>query len=108
MESSARALIEQTFDTLTPIAQAIKPAVPPTPLTSDSQNSNAGPPPISPAIGMQQVAVRRPSQIEFGLGILNHMYEDTVPAPYRAPVMIGLGMLLMLMLISLRNALFNR
>lgn len=106
VESSARALIEQTFDTLTPIAQSITPAAPPASSSSVSGDSTTAPPPVTPMTAAD-VVIRRPSQVEFGMGVLKHMFEDAVPEPYRVPVLAGLGLLVLLMLSSLLSALFD-
>ncbi len=104
MESSARALIEQTFDLMTPIAQSLTPPA----VSSDSGASPQRPSTSTINLDAAPMAVRRPSQMEFGMGILKHMYEDTVPEPYRAPVLIVLGLAVLFVLNSLLNAIFRR
>jgi hypothetical protein len=41
------------------------------------------------------------------MGVLKHMFEDFVPEAYRAPVLLGLGVLVLFMLASLLSALFD-
>jgi uncharacterized protein len=111
VEASARALISQTFDALTPIAQALTPAAPKTPDSAPGTNtstSTSSSPPSTGTVTTANVAVRRPSQVEFGLGVLKHMYDDAVPEPYRAPGLILIGMVLAFIVISLLNAVSDR
>jgi carbon monoxide dehydrogenase subunit G len=108
VEASARALISQTFDALTPIAQALTPSTPPPPAASGTNTPPSPSPPSANAVTTANVVVRRPSQVEFGLGVLKHMYDDSVPEPYRAPGLILIGMVLAFILISLLNGISDR
>jgi hypothetical protein len=120
METSARALIEQTFDALTPIAQAMAAQAVAAQSAQGSASStpnstpNGTPNGAAPGMGVSglgggaatafnaaDIPVRRPSQVEFGLGVLRHMFEDTVPEQYRTPVLIALVLVVALVLISL-------
>jgi uncharacterized protein len=103
METSAKALIKQTFDAITPIAQAMIP--PPTSSASAATDSGVSSAPVIPVVPAD-IPVQRPSQVAFGLGIMKHMFEDSVPQPYRMPVLIGGGVLLLLVVLWLLNQIF--
>jgi hypothetical protein len=98
METSARALIEQTFDLLTPIAQSL---VPP-PAAGDVASA-----PVAPVVP-PDLPIQRQSQIAFGLGVLRHMYEDAVPPTYRTPLLVGAGVVGLLIVWAVVSAIFGR
>jgi carbon monoxide dehydrogenase subunit G len=103
METSAKALIKQTFDAITPIAQAMIP--PPTPTTSTPPDSAVPATPVIPVVPAD-IPVQRPSQVAFGLGIMKHMFEDSVPESYRLPVLAGGGLLIVLFIVWLLDRIF--
>jgi uncharacterized protein len=94
MESSAKAMIKQTLDEIAPIAQTLAAAEPPAAAVPAD--------PVHPVAPPQIVSTVKPhSQLEFGLGILRHLFEDTVPQPYRLPVLLVGGIILLFIVIRL-------
>jgi uncharacterized protein len=109
METSAKAIIKQTFQAMTPFAQSS--ATPP-PVVETAPEQLSSPPtagnvaettppipgPLSSAAVSTAIppAVKPPSQTEFALGVARHMFEDAVPEPYRVPVLIAASALCLL------------
>ena len=96
METSARALIEETFDLVTPLAQAKSPSAE-TPAASGLVDPSAPSLPEAPSHPIP-VKSQPPSQTKFALGIARHMFNDTVPPEYRLPVLV-VGAVLLLLII---------
>ena len=96
METSARALIEETFDLVTPLAQA---KTPPTEASTADGSLELSATPI-PTASSHSIPVKAqpPSQTKFALGIVRHMFNDTVPPEYRLPVLVvGAALLLVIL-----------
>jgi uncharacterized protein len=87
METSAKAMIKQTLDEITPIAQS---------LNTTSTNTTDMEHPTSNSSIVQSVTPN--SQIAFGAGIMRHMFEDAVPEQYRPLVVLGVGVLFLFIL----------